>query len=176
MIIKSLLPNSYANEIKSALMSDVFPWYFNEHIIPENKSKSCQFTHTIIKNNEYKSDIVNLIKPIIYFIEDKTNIQIKNIHRIKANLRTQENISTNCKYTIHQDINNINYKSFVYYVNDSDGETILFDDNKLTEKLRIFPVSNNGILFDSKTWHTSSAPINYNRRIVINFIFEVNNE
>lgn len=169
MIIKDLLPQSYKKEIQDALLGDIFPWYFNKNILPSEKS-SFQFTHTLYRDNKIESDAFTLIRPMIYFIEDKTNTSFKKIERIKANLRTKT-LDDNYEFNIHKDMAENNYKSFIYYVNDSDGDTLFFDDNnKIINS--VTPKENSGVFFNSNIKHTSQAPIKNDYRVVINFIFE----
>jgi hypothetical protein len=170
MIIKDLLPQSYKKEIQDALLGDLFPWYLNKNIIPNIEKSSCQFTHTFYRNNQIESDAFNLIKPMIYFIEDKTNTSFKTIQRIKANLRTKT-INNDYELNIHKDMDQDNYKSFLYYLNDSDGDTLFFDKNKKIIN-SVTPKENSGIFFKSNISHTSQAPIKNDFRVVINFIFE----
>jgi hypothetical protein len=170
MIIENLLPQSYKKEIQDALLGDLFPWYLNKNIVPSVEKSSCQFTHTLYRNDQIESDAFSLIKPMIYFIEDKTNTPIKKIERIKANLRTKT-INNEYKLNIHKDQDQDNYKSFLYYVNDSDGDTLFFDEDKKIIN-SVTPKENSGVFFNSNINHTSQAPIKNDCRIVINFIFE----
>jgi hypothetical protein len=177
MIIDNVLPKSYANEIKNLLCSDMFPWYFNNEIVPTavDLMDPFQFTHTIIVNDEARSDVYQLIKPMIYFLEWHTNTKIKKVIRAKANLITRNNGIFNANKTMHQD-NDSTYKSFLYYVDDSDGDTIMFADDKKTEVLRVTPQANKAVYFDSTIWHTSSIPNVAKKRIIINFVLEVDDE
>ena len=67
--------------------------------------------------------------------------------------------------------------SAVYYVNDSDGDTIIYDQQfqgnpnpplELTEKRRIDPKANRLLLFNGKYFHTGSSPAKNKNRIIIN--------
>ena len=170
MIVKDLLPQSYKKEIQDALLGDIFPWYFNKNILLNVEKSSSQFTHTFYRNDQIESNAFNLIRPMIYFIEDKTNTAFKKIERIKANLRTKT-VDDNYELNIHKDMEQGNYKSFIYYVNDSDGDTLFFDNNN-TIINSVTPKENSGVFFNSNTIHTSQAPIKNDYRVVINFIFE----
>lgn len=174
MIIDNVLPKSYADEVKNALCSDVFPWYFNNTIVPaaNDLPDPFQFTHTIVVDDEARSDLYTLIKPMLYFIEWHTNTKIKKVVRAKANLITRNNGIFDANKTMHQDSES-NHKTFLYYVDDSDGDTFIFAGDKKTEVLRITPQANKAVYFDSTDWHTSSIPSVAKRRIVINFVLEV---
>ena len=60
----------------------------------------------------------------------------------------------------------------VYYVNDSDGDTIVFDDD-MNEIERCTPACGSAIWFDSRKLHTATVPQHHKNRIVINFMFEI---
>jgi hypothetical protein len=68
-------------------------------------------------------------------------------------------------------------KSLIFYVNDSDGDTVIFknrwrntDPGELVEDIRIKPKAGSAVLFDSDLYHASSSPTE-GIRVVLNFIF-----
>ena len=63
-------------------------------------------------------------------------------------------------------------KTLLYYVNDSDGDTLFFD-NDLNITKRVTPKKNRAILFDSNMLHAGANPIKNETRIVINIIFKM---
>ena len=62
--------------------------------------------------------------------------------------------------------------SCVYYVNETDGDTIIFNETDLkgnyTIKKRIPPKPNRLLMFKGKFAHTGCSPSKYNTRILIN--------
>lgn len=172
MIIKNFAPESLANEINTNLCGNNFPWFYNDFISHDGKNKEFQFTHTFYKDGDIQSSFFELIKPILYFAEFHTNEKIKSVLRIKANLRTTTNIPDSME-GLHQDHSNKNYKSLLYYVNDSDGATDFYLNDKKTINKSILPTANTAIWFDSNIWHKSNPPIINKNRIVINFIIEI---
>jgi cytochrome c peroxidase len=63
-------------------------------------------------------------------------------------------------------------KSLVYYVNDADGDTYFYSNNEKLIK-RISPKKGTAVYFPSNTYHASSPPRKTNKRIVINFVFNI---
>ena len=107
--------------------------------------------------------------------------------RLKFNLLTNNYLMTKDKYnTPHIDNKYVNSYSMIYYVNDSDGDTIIFNEtcndetmtrpDKLTIKQRIEPKKNRAVLFRGNYFHTSSNPMNNETRIVLNVNLANKNE
>jgi hypothetical protein len=161
-----------ADEIKSILCGDNFPWFYNNSVASELYTGSFQFTHTFMRNGQPTSDALSLVKPLVYLVELHTGKKIKGIDRIKANLRVPSNIPDSME-EIHQDKIQNNYMTLLYYVNDSDGDTEFYADDKKTLVSTNTPKANSAVWFDSKTWHKSSPPVTNKQRVVINFILEV---
>jgi hypothetical protein len=187
--IENIICQSLQDEIETVLSSDMFPWYYNKCTnyaknvgvcIDNNTNDSYQFTHNFFSNNESRSDHFNLILPIILELEKKTNKKYVNrIFRIKANMLCQNHTYDANNYNIpHKDMATVDkndIESLLYYVNDSDGDTFLFNEYEESSTLslmnRISPKKGRSILFDSSKFHASSPPKNHKNRIVINFVF-----
>jgi len=103
------------------------------------------------------------------------------IQRIKGNFNPQEVIGNlgSC-YTPHVDIENGGGWTAIYYVNDSDGDTVIF--NELTnnpvrnhEELSVKQVIKNKrgriVIFNQNSLHAGCPPIESENRIVINYNF-----
>jgi hypothetical protein len=168
--IQNFLPFSLEQELYNVLTSSDFSWYWNEAIIhgeKEDIKDSFQFTHTFIVNNNSISNWLNLVLPIVYLLEKQLDIKIKSIHRIKANLTTKTIITkSDIKNLYHKDMDNSNYISFIYYVNNSDGDTVV-------DNISFTPERNSIIWFKSNTLHAGMFPKINKRRIIINGILEI---
>jgi hypothetical protein len=170
IFLNKVISEIKSDEIEKTISSDNFPWYWNEHTLSSSNTDSFMFTHTLFSDDKISSSYYYLVEPILSSLQSQTKIEIKKIIRIKVNLLT--NLFLTEKQTeleIHTDNDIDNYKSFIYYVIDSDGDTVIYDDSIQS----INPRKNTGILFKSNIKHRGSSPQNHKRRIVINFVFEV---
>ena len=95
--------------------------------------------------------------------------------RVKANFNTQ---TTNTDDEYH-DLPHVDRKDkhivLLYYVNDTDGDTILFDNNLNIIK-RVSPKKNRVLIFDGNILHAGCSPIQSKKRVGINFNFGISNE
>ena len=116
--------------------------------------------------------------------------------RIKANLQTQAPKEFKGYYNEpHTDLNKDHFQIYpnsltaIYYVNDSDGDTVFFEEeggnshfynidatikkyNNLTIKKTIPPKENKMVIFPSHILHSGSHPVNHTLRSVINYNFQ----
>lgn len=121
------------------------------------------------------------LKPLVFTVQDRLRnvVDITNTVRCKVNILWQkETFPENHYNVVHQDSDE-NCVSMVYYVNDSDGDTWLFNQfyeegvlPKLSVAKRITPKKNRLVVFNGRRYHASSNPRNTRERIVINFVFE----
>jgi hypothetical protein len=169
-VIDNFLPKAEFNEIKNTLMSDMFPWFYNDNKVSktenvlfedgEDGSKyNFQFTHTFYGNMYPQSNYCfELFSPMLEIINPKALV------RIKSNLTppTPKKII----YGYHTDLPNTpkNLKTAVYYVNTNDGLT-LFKDGPTVES-----VENRLLIFDSDLLHTGTSSTDISRCVVnLNF-------
>lgn len=117
--------------------------------------------------------------PIINALIEKQNIEIEDIYYTRAFLQLPLASKFIKEHNgIHIDIPQDHY-ACVYYLNDSDGDTIIYEQNKhntlagsnnveLTEHARVTPKKGRIVMFDGARYHCSSQPTN-SYRCIINF-------
>lgn len=180
-IIDNVFSEDIINKIENTLTGFYFPWYFYEETThPEsyffknsknlkNCNDYCQFVHSLYvpSDNNFGSEYFNLVLSLLNQFSLKHKIDFLKIERAKANLQTQYQDNNEKNFNIpHKDLDTEHYV-FLYYVNDSDGDTIIFDDNnKIIDKIK--PKRGRVLLFDGNLLHSSSHPILSKKRIVIN--------
>ena len=96
----------------------------------------------------------------------KIKLNKLEIIRAKANLQTSNvRIKNNKHSSPHVDMNE-NHFVILYYVNNSDGETVLFKKNKIWKK--ITPKQGRVLIFNGDIKHAAGCPVDNQVRAVIN--------
>ena len=180
-IIDNYIPPKQAYDIEEFFLGPNFGWHWNKETIEQeelekyktkNTVNTGQFTHSIMRNYEndilHTSDVYNSIKEIF------KNINFNLLIRIKSNLNLNvTGYKKKSHQPIHDDARVSGYRSLIYYINDSDGDTIFFND-KLKEIKRVNPKKGRAVIFDSQILHCGCNPIKQQQRGVINFIYKEN--
>jgi len=184
-IIDNYLTKSYHQEIQELLAGSNFPWYYNNNISEGDKLPGTThfneygFSHHFWKYNPEGGGFVDthyatFIKP--FLLQAMDTVGCNKILRCRADMVTwspEEYI-----HPAHVDFIFPN-TSTVYYVNDTDGDTILYgvDEKALKSKLeikeRISPKANRLIMYDGGLLHTGSSPTKHKTRILINSNFQI---
>lgn len=186
-ILENFLSVEQENDIYSLATDYRFPWFFQNGTIlkqdadENNKyihiagSNPPQFSHPIdVQNCSY----IDIIAPILntFATEFQSNIQII---KMKFNLLYKSDDGS--FHYPHTDVDELdsNIKTSVYYVNDSDGDTYLFEQfgprtsEELTIQKQISPCKGRLVVFDAVQFHASSSPIRSDYRIILNTVFKV---
>jgi hypothetical protein len=191
--IEKFIPSSYADILEDIICkSPDFQWVYTASTNNQKETsimkrddssyESEQLVHAFYLENQRRSQFFDIVFPFFYFLEDKTGVKMGAIERIKANMLLRNDMPDDKYNTPHIDIPDAGYKSLLYYVKDSDGDTFIFNESyrdtgnakkALTVNKRVSPKKGKAILFDSNTWHASSNPRQNQNRIVLNLIFQV---
>lgn len=135
-----------------------------------------QFVHDL--RTEFDKDIF-IRKYLLHCMEDYFGRKFSDrLIRAKINMLTRDpEYGVDNYHVPHIDYTG-DIETAIYYVNDSDGDTFVFNekpDESLTEisiKERISPAKGRLVLFDSSYLHASSSPVISSERIVINLVFK----
>ena len=159
------------------------PWYFIDNIsIKENEGLgNYGFYHVFVINNKFTTtEHLPAVEPVISKIQEKVNLP--KILRVRADKTVWQNGFTKT-YSPHTDFRkgydgaSDNFKSAIYYINDSSGDTIFFKERHNIDLLTIdrvvTPKRNRLIIFDGDIIHTGQAPITHNFRHLLNLNFDI---
>ena len=165
-IIDNLLPEPLANNIKENMIGDehgdliTIPWYYHNSVVALNKENenlyNYQFIHAFYLNHVQRSQHLQLLLPIIDYLNPEA------ILRIKANLNPRTEVRHIFDYHTDFDSKSSDRKTAIYYVNSNDGVTILEDGTEIES------IANRLVIFDQKTRHTGTTCTNQKVRCLIN--------
>tara|TARA_R110001599_G_scaffold8819_2_gene43823 strand:- start:3120 stop:3674 length:555 start_codon:yes stop_codon:yes gene_type:complete len=174
-IYNGLVSKEKLNNINNILLDSKFPWYFNpetsenDYNFP-NTFEHFQLSHWFIFNSKIGSEsYINVFRNTI------SNIPIEHdlIVRAKVNLLPQFKHDKDRHNNPHLDVvreDNRKHKICIVYLNDSDGDTFVFNNNKEIIK-RITPEAGKVLIMDGNLIHTSAHPIEAKYRLVFNINF-----
>lgn len=166
-----------------------FPWFYasstnlnkNDGAVLENNmvKDSPQFVHVGMSNGEKFSPFAEEGIRILEKFCKKNNIIVENVIRVKSNLITKDK-DNDAYHLPHIDFDSP-HLVFLYYVNDSDGDTVFFnerysswgkfDSDTIHTAGRVSPKAGRAVVFDGLQYHASSSPQEHNFRCVININF-----
>jgi len=153
LIIKELLQNKY------------FPWFYREDVTADFNIKLSQqrpaLTHYFILDKNPNSESLNLVLPIIDSLTKKQIIQCRGFLQFPLNLK----LIGSKHDTPHTDFF-YPHTVYLYYVIDSDGDTLFLKNSKIVKK--ITPKKGRLVIFNGDIQHTAEQP-KKGVRCVINF-------
>jgi hypothetical protein len=201
LVVENVVPILFQKAIIERVQGDKhFPWFLLHRIghpdhfgpgttstyVDPNITDDVGFFHMAFDGNT-NSPHYDFFRSILEFFSEKAGIAVGRILRIRLRYTHKGIDHSESKYAPpHVDFHsNAPYSTFVYYVNDSDGDTIIFDktfsseqqydpvfSEPLPELLRITPKQGSGLFFNGHRYHAGNYPIKQSSRIVINFDFE----
>jgi hypothetical protein len=192
-VINNFVTDSYATILENMCKKEI-PWYLDDNISGTDETNSPNykkykapgadysgnqygFYHFALDQNGNKSQFFEKVLPLVYSLEEKAKITMKELYRIRIALSTS--VGKEVQHYPHVDLREP-HKVLLYYVNDSDGDTFMFneiynDDEKelktFTLKERVAPEKNKAIIFDGLRYHNSSKPVKNTARYIINMDF-----
>jgi len=172
LVFDDLDLTNVTDELYAIVTTNEFPWYFLPRTVknPDPYDKQIfneydHLTHVFIidktKNSEYMSIPIKMLD----VFSEKSGIKFNTILRVQSNLILEKKF--NKPSAPHIDCDDKHYVLLIY-LNDSDGDTILFNDN-MEEIKRITPKRGRFVLFDGSIKHSVIPPINTKHRIVFNY-------
>jgi hypothetical protein len=190
--IKNSLKKEEKDYIKNIVLSNNFPWYFQNS---SSSDKFQYFSHMLLPRIEYFNENApehfhfNFFKNILINSCTKVDLKVKKI------LRACLNLTVDCfeKQYIHSDPhidNDIPHKVGIIYLNDCKGPTYIFDEtydsfkcknnlyliddflkNPLKILKKIEPEKYKVLIFDGKHYHATGLCNKNERRVICIFNF-----
>ena len=184
-VIDNFLPKAYEDFLEDMFLSAPFPWYLNVNTVDaadyesfktRNTLASPQFTHVFMTDSITYSDYFPSVSVLLHHMMLTQNVRTDSPIRIKANLNTvHPNAKVDSHYAIHTDFdtNKGDIMTCIYYVNDCDGDTLIFDETGKEEITRVSPKKGRLVYFDSTLLHAGQPPKDSFARCVLNINLRV---
>jgi hypothetical protein len=186
--IDNFLPLFYQDSILNTLLESNIDWRYVDGVAgttskvktPKVKMSKDQtaFYHVAFRDGKPESHLFYALRPMIYALEDYLKRPLSDLSRIRVGL-TKPSIYPGY-HAPHVDFY-ARHKSLLYYVNDSDGDTVFYnekfdgntDRDSFTVQKRVKPKKGKAVLFDGFHYHSSGIPEKTLRRVVININYRV---
>jgi hypothetical protein len=189
--IANAIPKTYQDQIENELGSNRMLWTFADEIAASAAGFETGypgFGHIAYLADEDEpviSPMSSLLLPILFVFCEKASIEYRALLRIRVGLFTRT-MGHAKHHNPHVDYSEP-HRTAVYYVNDGDGDTFIFDQtfdeisvadsgrhakaNRFTVRRSISPQKGKMICFDGRHYHASSYPTQASKRIAITFNF-----
>ena len=189
-VIDEFIDIEYQKIIKNVLIGDYqymkkdFPWYYTEDVTGANDPDSQHRTalgHDYVfldsednLTGERISEFHYLFLPMLEDVCKKMNVENVNVLQGRSFLQFPLNLKDRTVDTPHVDLYRREHFVALYYVCDSDGDTIIYNERhepankEYTIKQKVTPKQGRVVLFDGWLMHTAEQPIN-NVRCIVNY-------
>lgn len=192
--IENVIPKDYQDHLLKLMTGFEFPWVFNPNMVSGDQcfvgqeNNLAGFNHFFYEKGEAKSPYFQLIYPLVLTLTSQTGVSFNRLIRMRANLTMPNKVSTLEHHMPHID-SFFPHWNAIYYVNSSDGETVIFNEtndtydpgqddiirikeNKFTVKKRVEAKQGKVLIFPGKYYHSSSFARESKFRCVINMNLE----
>jgi hypothetical protein len=180
VVVEDFVSKEFQLQLQRYIENAELPLYYNFDTMgsdyvaeypKENEIEFLQFTHNFVRHNETKSNWWSAFEPICFFFNAKTGaISNQKLSNCKLNLNTKiEKCSADKHFTIHRDMGKPAGITAIYYVNDSDGDTLFFNETGTEVIKRVTPKQGTMVYFNNQIPHAGQPPVINNYRAVLNF-------
>lgn len=188
IIIDDAVPSLLFERFQHEMMSFNVEWHYMPSAAYKGEPENDQsFTHTSLFDGRKTSDLLYLFESSLLAGLSKAEVDVKSLIRLRCGMFMKSS-----KNHIHPPHIDYDFPHLValLYVNDTDGDTILYKEKydnshgldardyyqmklnyQVTEDIRVTPKPNRMVIFDGLTYHSSSSPVDSDRRIVMNCNF-----
>lgn len=184
--VDNFLPKFYQESIYKSIIFEQTPWVAIDNVSGGDMTVTADgvdmlktqsgFYHLCYADEQVYSNLFYTLRPIIDAVEHYTQSPVSKLLRIRVGLFMKSGeAGSNAPHVDYVDP----HKTLLYYVNDSDGDTIFYNElyqkdkhqTKFTVENTVSPKQGRAVLFDGLQYHSSSVPIVNDRRVTVNINF-----
>jgi hypothetical protein len=162
--IKNVLSDEHFKQLTDIIMSDKFPWFYQNHVVHSHQSNTeekyqIQFVHKFHEGSNIVTgpELWNMLFPIFAVLQPHTFLRVK-----ANNIPGQNEIVT---HGMHCDVSVPLSYTAIFYCNTNNGYTEFKDGDK------VFSEANSMVIFPSYMEHTGSTCTDTRCRVNININF-----
>lgn len=199
IVLDNLLPSLTQERFKEYVSNEHFEWNDYNHIqtagvyfkdlnfesdammVPSDSMIKLCYYNNFLKSKVFDQTVYWLGMAVLDEYQRQTGDTVTAVMRMKVNNQKKsviEGYNNTCCNEIHVDSFE-DHKTLIYYINDSDGDTFLFDklyDEGTSEYnvktiQRVSPKQGRIVCFNGRRFHAPSNPLFYNRRFILNINF-----
>ena len=197
LVIDDFIDKEYQEKIRKILLGEIpfkfkadgeeieldFPWFFIEDVTAAGDHDSqhrCALSHQYVSfegssPGEVDTEFHELFIPLLQRAAMKIGIGEINVLQGRSFLQFPILKKKGEPDTPHIDIHDRFHIVALYYVLDSDGDTIIYNERKeskeYTIKQKVSPKQGRIVIFDGGLYHTAEQPLN-NTRCIVNYNIE----
>jgi hypothetical protein len=197
-IFDNFLNQDYFEDLASAVLGDKFPWFYKECAsadprlnIPNSSKLSLEtwgLDHTVYEKEQgVESFAFVLFEELFKNIERSFGFKFDQLIRARLGAKFPKIGFTSDNYNLPHIDYFYPHETLIFYFNDSDGDTRIFDQwgmypmkndfredwpTEFTTQARVTPKANRLLWLNGLQFHTASNPIHTTNRVVINMNFK----
>lgn len=185
IIINDIVPEVISDKIEEVLLTEA-DWHFISDVTfgsGNDYRLTPAFGHVFINSEwpDHKDPFLSLVMPVLEASCEKINFKMHSLIKARSFLQVplHDNFTTTKLDALHVD-QPYPHLVVLYYVMDSDGDTILVNHKRegapmyhleaadYPELIRVTPKKGRVVIFDGDYYHTAEQPRN-NLRCIVNF-------
>jgi len=192
-VIDDFMPQQQFAKLQDWVLSSDFPWFYIEHVSLDpidNNIKNPEAVETdgyahLFFDREWNTESLTYTKLDDFNnqLENKLGITRDDIIRSRASIKHPKIGYTKENYNLPHVDYFVPHLSLIYYINDSDGPTRIFNEkftptpkghnlgisyDTFTVKTTVDPKANRLLIINGLQYHTASNPVNAKRRVIFN--------
>jgi 2OG-Fe(II) oxygenase superfamily len=178
IVIDDIIPKQDQIRLYELMSQNNLPYQYNRSTVvdastlPKNSRViDSSMIVNVVVFNEFTSPLLREFVPIIAAIPFK----IRELLRVKVNITHPHLLAREDTYNVpHVDYDGDDLITAIYYLNDSDGDTYIFDQDRnykgddLTVKKQISPKQGRMVVFSGDLLHSGNNPRSNETRMVAN--------
>lgn len=182
--VRGIIDYELQRKLYDTVTNIKFPWFYMEDTTYERPDKSSYntpaFGHLLLSNDGSRSEYLDLFTPILTNLQEKFEFKITNVIRMRLGflMKTRYNFPGDSyvynKPHVDADVPHL---TAIYYLNSTDGDTVIFSDTQPSERYRewkrYLPEQGKLVLFDGKYYHASTCPKMFPTRIALTINFNI---